>query len=94
MEQTGRRSTARNRERKEKVPVALTKYNELKLAGEASGSVGENKEYEEEHRKQVREDLISMTIDSYGADENHLSDITESEIGTIVMDLANRKAPE
>jgi hypothetical protein len=29
----------------------------------------------------------------YGAEETTYQDITESEIGTIVIDLANRKAP-
>ncbi len=56
-------------------------------------SVGEDEKYDERHRNKVREDLVDMTIDSYSVDEKLLSELSESEIGNIVSDLAVRKAP-
>ena len=56
-------------------------------------SVSEDKHFDEGHRKDVRESLLAMTINSYSAEENLLVDLAEKEIEKLVHELADRKAP-
>lgn len=77
--------------------VTITSDDDIRDAwGEYFGNlykVSEDKSFDEEHRKHVRESLLTMTIDSYCAEENLLVDIDESEIEKLISELADRKAP-